>query len=164
MRLTVCLVFLLTLFGLNAAEQKILEVKTVGLGKNKELKSSLHVKASSRTAKALALILETEEKPTERYAVSQLKKGVVLKQEKGLNIITISSRDFEPDRGGHFQLTYLKNGLKKTYAKQELEVELSQDRWKVFHRGEEVEKLDFKVKKLFGKPIGIDKIVVKTVD
>lgn len=161
MRLTITVVLLLTLFGLNAAEQKILEVKSTGL--KDELKSELKVNAHRSTARALSLIFINSKKKKENYTVLDLKKGVVLKQLRGYDVVTIQSSDFVADRGGHFNVKYLKNALSNSYGNQELKIELSQDKWSVYHEGRAVRKLDFKIRKVIGiGPVGIKKIAIST--
>lgn len=164
MRLAICLIFLLTLFGINASEQKILDVGTSGFGKKMEMKSTLHVKSKSPTAEAVALIMLDGDNEREKFDVKALRKGVVLREEEGLSVITLKSSDFEADRGGHFNVTYLSNGLTKRYAKQELSIELMRNKWTVYYQGRVVKKLNFIIKKIFGKPVGIDRIDVQTAD
>lgn len=95
------------------------------------------------------------------FNIKNLSKGVVLKAEGEHEVIILKSNDFEEDRGGHFKVDYLHNGI--TGKRQDIDIKFDFDgtNWQVYHRGEKVNLLDFKLKKFFGKTIGIEKVVAK---
>jgi hypothetical protein len=165
MRLAICVVFLLALFGANAAEfQEILDVETTGLGRD-EIDATLHLKSVNNATKAIGLILQDNvDQEIKNYDVSKLRAGVVLKSLKNKKVIILKSHDFNPSAGGNFKLQYLHNGIKGTYHEVPLTIKLakSQYRWVVYKDNKEVKGMNFVVKKhaLFGA-IGIDRIVTK---
>ncbi len=101
------------------------------------------------------------DKDWEDFNIKNLNKGVVLKQEGEHKVIVLKSNDFEEDRGGHFKVDYLHNGITGKRDHIEIKFDFDGTSWKVFHKGSEVNLLDFKLKKFFGKTIGIDKVVAK---
>ena len=104
---------------------------------------------------------DREDKDWTNFQVSNLKKGVVLKQEGSHKVIILKSGDFEEDRGGHFKVDYLHNGITGARGEMPIKFDFDGTSWKVFHGGVEIKMLDFKLKKFFGKTIGIDKVVAK---
>lgn len=117
-------------------------------------------KDSEDKAKGLKMY-DRGDKDWTNFDINNLKKGVILKEEGGHKVIILKSGDFEEDRGGHFKVDYLHNGI--TGKRRDIEIKFDFDgtKWRVFHRGSEVNLLDFKVKKFFGKTIGIEKVVAK---
>lgn len=59
------------------------------------------------------------------FKASDLAKGIVLRQEKGMEVIKLSSKSFDFFKGGPLLLTYLVNGISKKYAS--ISLELGQD-------------------------------------
>jgi hypothetical protein len=94
---------------------------------------------------------------TKSYNVSNLKDGVVLKQEGKHRVIVLSSHDFDKSRGGHFKMNYLSNGI--TGSRDEMEIEVDyDDGWKVFLEGEKIRGLRFEGRSVFGKVVGIKRV------
>lgn len=95
------------------------------------------------------------------FNINNLKNGVVLKQEGSHKVIVLKSNDFEEDRGGHFKVDYLHNGITGSRKQMPIKFDFDGTNWKVFHGGVEVKLLDFKLKKFLGKTIGIEKVIAK---
>lgn len=115
---------------------------------------------NEQKAKGLKMY-DREDKDWTQFNTGNLNQGVVLKKEGSHKVIILKSNDFEEDRGGHFKVDYLNNGI--TGKRQQLPIKFDFDgsAWKVFHRGSEIKLLDFKVKKFLGQTIGIDKVIAK---
>ncbi|MAF76930.1 MAG: hypothetical protein CME60_02125 [Halobacteriovoraceae bacterium] len=96
-----------------------------------------------------------------QFQVKDLSKGVDLKKEGSHKVIVLKSDDFEHDRGGHFLVDYLNNGLTGKRSDLEITIDFDGHSWKVFHRGAEIEQLNFKVKKFLGKTVGIDRVEIQ---
>lgn len=162
MRLAISVVFLLVLFGVNAAEfQEILDVETTGLGKD-EVDATLHLKSINNATKAVGLLLEDNiDREIKNYDVSSLSAGVVLKQMGKRKVIILKSNDFDPNTGGNFKLQYLNNGIKMRYHEIPITIKLAKDqyRWIVYQKNREVKGMNFIVNKhpLMGA-IGIARI------
>ena len=94
------------------------------------------------------------------FLVNDLDKGVDLKKEGKHKVIVLKSEDFEHDRGGHFLVDYLNNGMTGKRDDFEITIDFDGTSWKVYHRGSEIKQLNFKVKKIFGKTVGIDRVEI----
>ncbi len=96
-----------------------------------------------------------------QFQVKDLSTGVDLKREGKHRVIVLKSGDFEHDRGGHFLVDYLSSGVTGTRDFLELTIDFDGTSWKAYHKGVEVEQLNFKVRKLFGKTVGIKDVIVE---
>lgn len=144
-------------------DQKQLRNEKVLTVKNSEENSyfDLYIaKDGEDNAKGLKMY-DRGDKDWKDFNIKNLKNGVTLKQEGSHKVIVLKSDDFEEDRGGHFKVDYLHNGI--TGKRRDIEIKFDFDgtKWRVFHKGTEVNLLDFKVKKFLGKTIGIDKVEAK---
>lgn len=96
-----------------------------------------------------------------QFQVEDLTDGVDLKREGSHRVIVLKSADFEDDRGGHFLIDYLNNGITGKRSGMEITIDFDGHSWKVYHQGEEIEQLNFKVKRVFGKTVGIDRVEIE---
>jgi len=109
--------------------------------------------------RALGLKLyDLGKKSWKTYNLSDLPKGVALRVERGHEVLTLRSRDFENDRGGHFKLGYLVSAISGSRKSLPLKFDFDGSAWKVFYKGSPVKRLDFMVKKFFGRNIGIQAV------
>jgi hypothetical protein len=95
---------------------------------------------------------------TQSYDIAQLATGIVLYNEKGYDILTIKSADFDVAKGGNVEVDYLVNGLDGTYSSLTLDLEDNASKWQALSSGSVVTKAYFKANKLFGQTIGISSI------
>jgi len=113
-------------------------------------------------AKGLSMY-DLKEKEWIQFEVKDLSKGVDLKKEGSHRVIILKSHDFEHDRGGHFLIDYLNNGLTGKRNDLPITIDFDGTHWRAFYNGEEIEQLNFKVKKVFGKSVGIDRVDIDKV-
>ncbi len=99
-------------------------------------------------------------KEWKKFQVNDLDKGVDLKKEGKHQVIILKSDDFEHDRGGHFLVDYLNNGITGKRDDFEISIDFDGTAWTAYHRGVKIEQLNFKVKKVFGKTVGIDRVEI----
>jgi hypothetical protein len=96
------------------------------------------------------------------YTLEQLRKGVVLVERSGRNIVDLRSIDVDAIAGGTAELSYLKSGIsgKRKYAR--FTIREQDGRWVMFtDSGKLVHSIHFTTKKLLGKVIGLDKMIIK---
>lgn len=156
--LLVSLVFGSTLGKVLAAEDtKVLTVRN----RDENSYFDLYITVNEHLEAQGLRMYDREDKDWTEFKVVGLKKGVVLKQEGSHKVIVLQSSDFEEDRGGHFKVDYLHNGITGARGEMPIKFDFDGTSWKVFHAGEEIKMLDFKLKKFLGKTIGIDKVIAK---
>ena len=144
-------------FSVMAKDFKIVTVTN----NDDHIKYDLYVVADEEdNAKSLKMY-DRAVKDWTHYEIKNLKNGVVLKQIDEYKVIVLKSGDFEQDRGGHFKLDYLSNGMTGKRKELPVSIEYNGTNWTVYHNGEKVNLLDFKVKKFLGKTIGIKGVDVK---
>ncbi len=149
--------FILGLASANAAKSKILIVTNDKDNSYYDLFLELD---ADQNAKGLSMY-DRDKDEWVQFEVRDLSNGVDLKKEGHYQVIILKSNDFEHDRGGHFLIDYLSNGI--TGKREDLEITIDFDgtSWKAYHRGVEIKQLDFKVKKVFGKTVGIDRVEIQ---
>lgn len=134
-----------------AAQLKLLEVRNTDNGDRFNL-----VLEVDENQKATGLrLFDLRLKKWKEYNLSDLPNGVALRIESGYEVLRLQSSDFENDRGGHFVLNYLTSALSGTRKNFPLKFDFDGTNWKVYHKGLAVNRLDFMVKKFFGRSIGI---------
>jgi len=153
----VLLTFIFGLSSVNAAKSKILVVtndKDNGY-------YDLYIEVDEdQNAHGLSMY-DRIEKKWKKFQVKELSRGVDLKAEGKYKVIILKSADFEKDRGGHFFVDYLSSGITGNRNKLPLTIDFDGTSWKAYHKGGEIKQLDFKVRKLFGKTIGIKKVEIQ---
>jgi hypothetical protein len=92
------------------------------------------------------------------YDVSDLRAGIAIKEEGKHKVLLLKSNDFEKDRGGHFKLNYLYNGITGSRKEMPMKFDFNGSKWQVLHRGRTINRLDFTLKKVWGKAIGIEQV------
>ncbi|MBT3584407.1 MAG: hypothetical protein HN509_05855 [Halobacteriovoraceae bacterium] len=110
---------------------------------------------------AVGLKLIDRNKSDHYFDVSDLKGGVVLKKEGSRKVIVLRSSDFEKDRGGHFKLDFLSNGITGSRDNLDLKCQFGKEKWQVFYKGRLVSKMFFVGKTVFGKLVGIKQVIIK---
>ena len=95
------------------------------------------------------------------YNASLIKKGVVIKKVDKYDVVVIKSDDFEVDRGGHFKMEFLSNGITGSKNHKELAIEFDGASWKLYHEGELATRFIFKGRKIFGKLVGISNVEIR---
>ncbi|MCP4914851.1 MAG: hypothetical protein GY909_17160 [Oligoflexia bacterium] len=100
-------------------------------------------------------------KEWEAFNINNINKGAILKQSGDHKVIILRSNDFEKDRGGHFTVDYLSNGITGSRKDMEISVDFDGTTWAAFYNGDKISMLDFRVKTVFGKTVGIKKVTVK---
>lgn len=134
---------------------KVLSVREVGVSTVYDLYMTV-----DEDMHAIGLKLyDNDEKSWKDFNTSNLTKGVVLKEQRGYEVIVLKSNDFEKDRGGHFKVDYLSNGLVGSRKDFPITIDFNGSEWQVLHQGEEISKLDFHTRKVFGEVVGIKKVV-----
>ena len=137
-----------------AEDLKILEVKNTDDGAFYDLYLENNEEDQAHGLK----LYDRDLKDWKDFDVSDLVGGITLKQEGSYKVLVLRSQDFEHDRGGHFKLNYLYNGISGKRKDMPIKIDFNGSEWKVLHNGEVIKRLDFKVKKFFGKTIGIEKV------
>lgn len=95
------------------------------------------------------------------WTPDKLAAGLILKESGSHKVIILKSKDFEKDRGGNCVMDYLYNGITGKRKSMDVEIDFNGTTWGVFLDGKKVELLDFRVKKVFGKVVGIDHVIAK---
>lgn len=150
------ILFSLLLSGLvQAADQKILNI--INYIENSTFDLIIEVD-ENQVAKGLK-VYDHQKKDTKQYDMSNLNAGVVLKEQSGHKVIILKSSDFEHDRGGEMDVDYLKNGIVGSRATMNLEVQFDGKKWGVLNNGSTIKNLKFYPNKVFGKVVGISKVV-----
>ena len=101
-------------------------------------------------------------KEWKEFDVSDLRGGIPLKEEGSYKVLLLKSHDFENDRGGHFKLNYLYNGITGSRKEIPIKIDYNGSLWQVLYRGSKIKRLDFTVKKIWGKAVGIEKVIPRT--
>lgn len=141
----------------NTMKEKILTLTNL----DERTQFALHIdKDEEQRATGLALYDPNDKSWTE-YDVSKLKRGIPVKKEGSHEVIVLKSDDFESDRGGHFKVDYLKNGITGSRGALALKFDFDGHKWRIYYRGSQVSALHFKLNKVFGKAVGIKQVLVK---
>lgn len=140
----------------SAAQKKILAVYN---SEDKEF-FDLYVEANDFLEAVGLKMYDRSDKNWADFDISTIASGATLKQEGSHKVIVLRSDDFEVDRGGHFILDYLNNGITGKRKEFNIDIEFDGADWQVYHDGQAVSQLNFEVKKVFGKQVGISKIQV----
>lgn len=141
----------------NAKDLKILTVTNNDDGVTYDLFIDANEEMKAKGLK----MYDRSEKDWTNFEISNLSNGAILKEEGSYKVILLKSNDFEPDRGGHFKVDYLYNGITGSRKEMPVSIDFDGHAWKVFHNGSEIKLLDFQVKKFLGKTIGIEKVLAK---
>jgi hypothetical protein len=121
----------------------------------------LFIEASLQDNIARSLkMYDKEEKSWKHFSISNLRAGVTLKKEGGHKVIILRSTNFELHRGGEVVVDYLSNGIRGKRKNIGLNLDFDGTEWCIFHKGEKVALLDFKVKKFMGSVIGIKRVKI----
>ena len=85
-------------------------------------------------------------------------EGVAISSRKGIDVVKVSSSNFDPTYGGDVTLTYFK--IVRTSKKKSIPitVERDGDRWAIYHEGKKVKEMFFKVNRKLGVVYGVKKI------
>lgn len=104
------------------------------------------------------------------YRLSALKKGVTVVRQGAYDVIRLEAAELDADRGGVLIIDYLTNGLDKTREAFPISLirgdrpDRSGTDWKLFvddQRGRcSFDQMTFKVRKVLGQVVGIEKIEV----
>lgn len=94
------------------------------------------------------------------YAATNVKQGVVIKKVDSYDVVVIKSNDFEVDRGGHFEMEFLANGITGSKSSKEIEIDFDGEKWQLFHNGRKASRFHFKGRKILGKLVGIKDVVI----
>ena len=97
---------------------------------------------------------------TLNYMSEEIRKGVVLFKESGINIVKVRSRDFNEFIGGEMKVTYLYNGLKKKYRSMVTHLTFDVTWHLEDDDGNHYKKINCLIRRYVGLPIGINKIVL----
>jgi hypothetical protein len=139
----------------HAKDIKVLSVREVGVSTVWDLYMTV-----DDEMKATGLrLFDNDDKSWKNFDTSNLVKGVVLKKQSGYDVIVLKSNDFEKDRGGHFSVNYLSNGLTGSRKDFPIKIDFDGTNWEVFHAGTSISKLDFHIKKILGQTVGIKKVI-----
>ncbi|MCR9205436.1 MAG: hypothetical protein NXH75_12710, partial [Halobacteriovoraceae bacterium] len=123
----------------HAKDIKVLSVREVGVSTVWDLYMTV-----DDEMKATGLrLFDNDDKSWKNFDTSNLVKGVVLKKQSGYDVIVLKSNDFEKDRGGHFSVNYLSNGLTGSRKDFPIKIDFDGTNWEVFHAGTSISKLDF---------------------
>ena len=95
------------------------------------------------------------------HSTQGLKKGIVLMERDGHDVVKMQSHDFLDDRGGYFKIDYLYNGITGSRKSIEVKAQIVNNKWAVFRNGVKVNRMHFVSKKILGKAIGISKVIFK---
>jgi hypothetical protein len=149
----VVFVFLFTLLVSSnyAKDIKLLEVRNTDNGDRFNLVLEINEEEQAEGLK----LYDIKKRFWKRYNLTDLPNGVALRVESGYEVLVLKSQDFENDRGGNFKLNYLVSALSGARKNLPLKFDFDGTSWKVFNRGSQVKKLDFNVKKFFGRNVGI---------
>ncbi len=102
--------------------------------------------------------LDVESRRIKKFAIPDLAKGIVLKEEGGHQIFILRSADFDPTRGGNLELNYLHNGLTGSRRTSMLALEIDADGWKLLHSGVVFKRIHVLANKIFGKVVGVKEL------
>lgn len=154
---------LMTFLGLilsvviSAKDLKMLEVKNTDDGTFYDL----YLETDNDIRATGLKLFDRDLKEWKGFDVSDLKRGIPLKEEGRHKVLMLKSNDFEHDRGGHFKLNYLYNGITGARKEMPIKIDYNGTQWQVLHRGASVRRLDFTVKKIWGKAVGIEKVIIR---
>ncbi len=112
------------------------------------------------SAKALKMTSDDDVGPA-MFGPSKVRSGIVLKKVDQYDVVVLKSDDFEIDRGGHLEMEYLSNGITGSTDTENLNIEFNGTTWKLYHRGEEVNRFHFKGKRILGKLVGIKRVEIR---
>lgn len=121
----------------------------------------LHIETNEEDHATGLMLYDHTEKDWVEWDVSKISQGLPVKEEGSHKVIVLRSRDFEKDRGGHFTVDYLKNGITGKRGSMPMEFDFDGHGWKVYHQGIKVTRLDFKLNKVFGKAVGISQVIAR---
>lgn len=155
-----CLLILALQLGMNLANAKdikVLSVTQVG----KSTVWDLYISTGEDLIAEGLKMYDNDDKTWKSFDTSNLSKGVVLKKEGNHDVIILKSQDFEHDRGGHFKVDYLSNGIVGSRKDFPIKIDFDGSQWQVFHNGEAINRLDFHLRTLLGETIGIKKVDAK---
>jgi len=99
-------------------------------------------------------------------ALADLPKGIVLYQSSGMDVVTLSSQNFNSQTGGDFTLKYLNNGISGTYRSFSFSVGRQGQNWSPYildsrQVPQVFVSMYLKAKKVLGKVVGIDSITLQ---
>ncbi len=111
---------------------------------------------------AIALIASTKGQEIS-FSFDEVKDtDVVLARESGLDAVKLRCANCTPDRGGNVKLTFLKNGLRKTYGTKDLLIVKNQVGWHLeTNDRKRIVELFLKASYLLWVPIGIEDVIYK---
>ncbi len=144
--------------SLHAKEQRLLTVTSDGLDGTLDL--SAFVDSEDRAVK-LILTKREDRNYRREFPAAELKRGIVILEISGQNVVILRSGDFDLTRGGHVVVDYLSSGVTKSRQQMELEVEHDGRSWVVLHRGGKITSMFMKARTLFGKTVGISGVQMK---
>ena len=143
--------FLFISINSSAKDLKLLEVRNTDNGDRFNLVLEIDADMNASGLK----LYDLSKRIWKNYNLLDLPNGVALRIESGYEVLKLKSADFEKDRGGNFFLNYLTSALSGARKNLPLKFDFDGTTWKVFYRGSQVKRLDFNVKKFFGRNIGI---------
>ena len=112
------------------------------------------------SAKQLKISTNDGDAPSS-YNAELIKQGVVVKKVDSHKVVVIKSDDFEVDRGGHFKMEFLSNGITGSKSHKELEIDFDGTTWNLYYEGRKATKFIFKGRKIFGKLVGISDVLIR---
>ncbi len=93
------------------------------------------------------------------FSVEDIRKGAAIVKNQGMEAVILKARAFEPGSGGKLILKFLTNGLTRTYATREIEIDREGTEWKLYANDQSgrrrFTRMHFTTTKFLGKVIGI---------
>lgn len=93
------------------------------------------------------------------YTARSAMSGIVLHKQSGRDIVKLASPNFATHQGGEITLNYLTNGISNSRLNTTFDVSRDGDSWKLARDHRKVGVLHMVTRKIFGKTVGIKKIV-----
>jgi hypothetical protein len=95
-----------------------------------------------------------------QFGLEQLRRGVVLEQQDGRDIIILKMMEnFDQLYGGQVEVRFMINGLTKTYGRLHFDILREGNKWVASHEGKPIQRLRIIGNRKLGKTIGIARIL-----
>ncbi|MBT3983569.1 MAG: hypothetical protein HOE90_19595 [Bacteriovoracaceae bacterium] len=160
MRLTFVFLLLISLSSAFAKDVMLTKVGSKGLAENSNLYIEINEKGDIKRFRQETFYFFYWLKQVDYFSVAQVKKGINLREERGMHVVKLKSTNITAAGGGDIKMSYLKSALSKKYGEKDIDLTRDGDDWKLLDpAGKEFNQVTLVLKKMFGTPIGIKKIL-----
>ena len=87
--------------------------------------------------------------------------GILLYQQEGHEVLTMSSPDLDTFEGGSIDFEYLSNGLVGSTKKASIKIENKKGQWQLTRKGRRFTRINIHKKKILGQVVGISQLDFK---